>query len=514
LTSFPNQTKKVSEAEAELLRKYRTRPDLFMREVLGFNPWEKQVEIAYSVRNVRETFVPSCNGAGKTKIAAAIVLWWLLCMPNSKVLTTAPTWRQVSGLLWANIRQFVEQAPVALGLHALQTSINLGPNWFALGASTNDPSKLQGYHGNVLVIVDEACGLGEDKSPIWEAIQGNLTGNSDRLLAIGNPTDPATEFKRRCDRPMKGFRNVIPISVFMTPNLIAGREVIKGAPTSQWVEEQRLTYGEDSPFWKARILGEFPLDVNASLFPLAWLDRSFGYDEVDFGKIGEGIGAIGFDVGGSGADNNALCYRTGGKVWKVHGWQSIDTTTLVDELYENWVAKYMPDVVTIDAVGVGKPIYDSAKKRRTEGPWRGVRVRPFIAQGKPGRDDLYSNRKAEAYVNFRELLRKNQVDMSRVNPEMRTLIEKQANAIRYQMDTHGRWKIEDKRTMRSREGFSPDELEAVIMAFSVREAKISADAVADYDHSPATRDDIDEDYVPGGLHVAGFDYDMARYERV
>ncbi len=487
--------------ERKLLKIHIAHPEIFMRQRLNFFPWEKQIDIAYSVRDYKETMVKSCNGAGKTQVAAAIALWWLLTR-KSKVVTTAPTARQVEDLLWGAIGS-MSKAVEGLGIEALTTRINVDKEWYATGLSTNDPSRFQGYHGNVLVIVDEAAGVTE--GPIWEAIQGNLTGGGDRLLAIGNPTDPNTEFARRCKMPGKN-RNVITISAFDTPNVQQGREVIPGGITREWVEEQKENYGVGSPFWQARVMGEFPDQTDASLFPLAWLTRAFEYDPQRRGDVSEGTGQIGMDIGGSGADNNALAYRTGGKLHRVHGWQSIDTTDLVDDLYE-WIDQYMPDRVMIDAIGVGTPIYDYAKKKKREDyRWRSVKIRPFKSRPHDVMSP-YINDKAEAYVKLRNLLREGKVDWSNVDPQMRTAIEKQTNAIRYRMDAKGRWQIEDKRVMRAREGFSPDELEAVIYAYAGSEGKVSRGAVADVDYTPP------DDPLDNHDMLTSFEYDFGRYER-
>lgn len=482
-----------------------------MRDALGFNPWEKQVEIAYSVRDTKETFVQSCNGAGKTVLSAALCLWYGLTR-RSIVITTAPTFRQVKDLLWANIRAMVSRAKVPLGVEPLQTRIQLADDWYITGLSTNDPSKFQGYHGNVFIVVDEACGLsGPQADEIWRAIQGNLTGDGARLLAIGNPTDPTTEFRRRCEAPRRGSRNVIKISAFDTPNVKLGREVLKGGVTREWVEEQRATYGEDSPFWKARVLGEFPLEVDDSLYPIAWLERAFTYDAEEFGELANGEVHVGFDIAASGADKSALCVRDGGRVLQIHGWQAIDTTRLVDELYR-WVDRYNPNSVYIDAVGVGKPIYDEAKKRKRMDPrHRSLSVLPFYAQGNSSRPDLYVNRKAEAYLHLRELLRTGKIDLSAIGGDMRQELEKQASSIRYTIDPQGRWQIENKMTMRRRVGFSPDELEALIMAFyGGRKRRAHLDTTAAFAYVSAENESVDTDT---GDFVEAFEYDIDKYTK-
>jgi hypothetical protein len=45
--------------------------------------------------------------------------------------------------------------------------------------------RFQGFHGRLLIVVDEAPGV---KADIWEAIEGIRAGGDVRVLALGNPT--------------------------------------------------------------------------------------------------------------------------------------------------------------------------------------------------------------------------------------------------------------------------------------------------------------------------------------
>jgi phage terminase large subunit len=479
------EKRKLSLDEAKLIRIWMAKPEVFFKEVLGWKPWEKQIEVLQSIRDNKETYVQSCNAAGKSYLAAGLVIWWLMTR-RGKVITTAPTWRQVKDILWSKIGAMCAASPT-LGLKPLQASLEIGPDWYAKGISTVQPEKLQGYHGNVLVIVDEASGV--TNSAIWEALDGDLTDERhDRLLAIGNPNDPTGEFARRCksarEFPIKGVRNNIKISAFDTPNVRTGEHVIPHLISRQWVQQKAIDWGESSPMYIVRVLGEFPRVGGDSLFPLMWLDRAFEYStasviDPETGEYGPqempdlvtaagGMTAMGVDIGG-GADHNAFAVRTGLKLLKVYGWPEDDTSEIVSDgtpsIYQ-WVDDHGVQLINIDALGIGQPIYNYAKKhKKGNSRYRSLRIRPFIASHAPAQERYFANMKAEAYWNWRKLLETNRLDMSQITGDMRDLIEKQANAIKYKTNAKGQIQIEEKRIMKAREGFSPDELEAVIMAF-------------------------------------------------
>src|SRR5262249_60269345 len=66
-----------------------------------------------------------------------------------------------------------------------KTELRIGPGNYALGLSTNEGVRFQGFHGRVLIVVDEAPGV---KAEIWEAIEGIRAGGGVRVVALGNPT--------------------------------------------------------------------------------------------------------------------------------------------------------------------------------------------------------------------------------------------------------------------------------------------------------------------------------------
>lgn len=503
-------------SDAQRIGRWKKHPEIFLREILGTDPWEKQEEILHSVKNYKETFVQSANAVGKTHIAAAIVLWWLFTR-KGVIVTTAPTWRQVQDVLWQNVRSYVEGMKDVFGVQAHLTRIEVGPRHYATGLSTTEPSKFQGYHNpdGVLIVVDEACGV--ENEEIWGAIDGNLTSNRDRLLAIGNPTDPSGVFAKRCRSPVKGLRKVIKISAFDTPNLKAGKEVINGLVTKEWVDLRTAEWGVGSPLYQARIMGEFPKTGGDSLFPLAWLERAFNYDPtpppLGLGPLDGGFKAIGVDVAGSGNDNNALALRDGGKLLSLKGYPTIEPDDLVDDVFGIIEQRGVDvDKIVIDAVGIGWPIYRAMARKRNKMPLRyhDLSVTSFVAQAKPLNDRRFSNRKAEAYWNLRELLRTNKIDLFDIPQDAKNIIEKQASEIRYWPNGKGQIVIEEKKSLRARTGWSPDELEALIMAF-LGASKVRREAASDIDYTQG-----------GGLRhenaldvygVAEIEHDWDRYDR-
>src|SRR3990167_9654223 len=165
---------------------YRGDPLLFCREILGNDEhWEKQVDIMRSVAANKYTTVRSGHSTGKSYCVADIVLWYLYCFPESIVLTTAGTYRQVEKVLWAEIRSHYLKSKIPLGGQLLEMEIKLGPKWFALGFSSDAQDAFQGFHSpHILVIVDEASGVPDST---FEQIDSLMTNEGAKLLLVGNP---------------------------------------------------------------------------------------------------------------------------------------------------------------------------------------------------------------------------------------------------------------------------------------------------------------------------------------
>jgi reverse gyrase len=144
----------------QVMEFYQKNPVAFLREVLGVEPWSKQEQIIESVRDNSNTCVASGHGVGKTFISACATLWFLCTHYGARVITTAPTNRQVESILWAEIWNLYKNSVVPLGGRLLKTSLNLEEKWFALGLSTDDPDRFQGHHSaHLLLVMDEAPGI-------------------------------------------------------------------------------------------------------------------------------------------------------------------------------------------------------------------------------------------------------------------------------------------------------------------------------------------------------------------
>jgi len=441
----------------------RRDPVWFVENVLGNKPWKKQNEILEAVRDNKETAVASCHGIGKSWVSARAVLWISYCFKLSKVVTTAPTFPQVRDILWQEIKQAHESARYPLGGKPLETRLSLGPNWFATGRSTTDANRFQGAHsamGTILVVADEAAGV---EPEIWTGIDGILTSEDSHLLAIGNPTESSGQFYEMFKRP--GVCK-IRISAFDTPNFTAfgitledvrsgaWKEKITGplpAPyliTPGWVADKWEKWGEDSPLWISRVLGQFPESSTDALIRLSWIEAAQRREL----PPGEPC-LLGVDVARQGQNESVIVLRRG-PVARIHVTTHQEDTMQTAGRIIRALAETRAAEARIDAVGLGAGVYD----RLVEQGHPAVEMQSGQA---PMDSERFLNARAEWFWGLRERFEQGDIDLD----EDEELAAQLAN-LKFKFTSRGQIQIESKDDMKKRGLRSPDRADALMLAFA------------------------------------------------
>src|SRR5258708_21818681 len=75
--------------------------------------------------------------------------------------------------------------------------------------------RFQGWHGKILIVIDEAPGV---RPEIYEAIEGIRAGGDVRVLALANPTIASGPFYDAFSVNRDGW-SLFTIGAFDTPNL-------------------------------------------------------------------------------------------------------------------------------------------------------------------------------------------------------------------------------------------------------------------------------------------------------
>lgn len=434
---------------------YLVDPTGWIRKQLGIELWSKQREVAEAVRDHQHVCVQSCHSSGKSLEAAALVCWWLAVHPVGEAfaVTTAPTQPQVNAILWRYIRRLHRKA----GLPGRTT---LDAHWYmgademvAYGRKPADyvdtaeaMQAFQGIHARyVLVILDEACGI-----PKWlyDATDSLATNTHARVLAIGNPDDPASHFNEVC-KPGSGWFNMR-ISAFDTPNF-TGEEVSETVKeelvSPEWVEARKRRWGESSPLYQSKVLGLFPDVSEDTLIPPLWIRQA---QERDLSaRAVKKKGRFGVDVASTGSDLSAVYRDRGGMVR--HEWSGNEPDTMkFAGRVKNVMLADTPAVC--DVIGVGQGLYNRLREQ-------GLPAVPFNASERSSDPERFKNMRAEAYWSLREDFEEGRIDLDPDDDD----VAAQLGSIKWWTDSSGRIVIEPKKEQRRRLGVSPDFADAVMM---------------------------------------------------
>lgn len=389
--------------------------------------------------------------------------WWLDSHPPGEafVVTTAPTFPQVRAILWRYIRQVHRKA--GLPGRVNQTEWLIDDELVAYGRkpADHDESAFQGIHARrVLVVLDEACGIPES---LWTAADALTTNDGCRILAIGNPDNPATKFQRVC-QPTSGW-HVIGISAFDSPNL-TGEQVPADLAdlliSRGWVEEKAAEWGTDNPVYISKVLGQFPSQDPRSVVRLVDVDACrvppvTPHDDADLKPV-----ELGVDVGGGG-DLTVIRERRGVKAGRV--WTSrSDRPEELAPLVLTAIRATGATSVKIDSIGIGWGLVGELRNRAARREHSAQVIAVNVAE-KATDPKKYVNLRAQIWWEIgRQLSASRGWDLSGMDNADQTVAE--LLEPRWEQDTSGRIRVEPKDDIRERTGGrSPDHADALLLAF-------------------------------------------------
>ena len=289
--------------DSSAFTRYRDDPAGFLTDVLHAEVWSAQVEICESVRDHRLTLVMGANGTGKDFTAGGLALWWTYAR-NGLAIPSGPTDRQTTEIVMRReVRRHFTKArrlPGELYERALRVPGN--PTVGILAFTATNPDAFTGHHspGGVLVILTEAQGV---EPEIYESALALLTGEQDRMVVLCNPLRPSG---KAYDVSQTKHWHIIKIPAHQHPNVVEGREVIRGAVTREFVEQILREYGPDSPQYRSRVMAEWPLEDSEQLIKREWIDHAVEQWEEERQRGFQGTVTLALDVARQGPDRLCL----------------------------------------------------------------------------------------------------------------------------------------------------------------------------------------------------------------
>ena len=440
-----------------------------LRDKKGPEPWQEEELKALGV-HIRNNIIlqgmglelvpwksayASGHGVGKSAYVAWIIYFLMSTRKDTRGVVTASTQFQLEDKTWPELSKWHN---LALNRHWFEWSAT----GFAFAAYPDDKKKnykttaatvseqkteaFAGLHNEgktVFVVFDEASGV---PGKVWEVSEGALTDGEGFFFAFGNPTRPDGEFADCFDKhaPLYRTKHVDSREVSHT-NKEALRLIIQ-------------KYGEDSDEVKVRIRGLFPSQAFNGFISVeiarAAMERELEYIDRDAGLI------MAIDVARFGNDSSVIGFRRGRDARSIPSkkFKGLSITKLASIAMRE-ADTHRPDVIVIEATGVGAGLVDIMKDRG----YPVVEVHPGAAAEA---HELYINRRAEYWSILRDWLFEEGCIQD--SDELFT----QLTTILYTLDRHEqRVKLEPKEEMKKRGLPSPDDADMLALTFAVRVAR-------------------------------------------
>tara|TARA_Y100000310_G_scaffold205108_1_gene205419 strand:+ start:6744 stop:8150 length:1407 start_codon:yes stop_codon:yes gene_type:complete len=433
----------------KLMKRYHRDPVKFAREVIGMDPDDWQCELLEAVANpeIRRVTCRSGHGVGKSSAVAMAAIWHVLMRVPSKTVVTAPTSAQLFDACFAEMKNIAKRLKPPfddlLEIKSDRIELKSSPESTFISCRTSrqeQPEALAGVHSpSTLLLADESSGIPES---VFEAASGSMSGIHATTVLTGNPTRNTGFFYDTHNRLKENWYT-------MHVSCIDSKRV-----SDDFVNDMKNRYGEDSPAYHVRVLGNFPPSESDTVIPVALIDHAMKNDI----KVHEDTVSIwALDVARQGNDSSVLCKRQGPVIHPLTVWNNLDLMQLsgaVKAEYDAMSSSKKPVEIIVDSVGLGAGVLD--RLRELGLPARGLNVSERSMQ-----KETYINLRAELWFKCKAWLEGMDVKI----PHDDRLWAELA-APRYHFTSSGKIQVESKEAMKKRGINSPDRADAVCLSLA------------------------------------------------
>ncbi len=479
--------------------RYVNDPVGFAVDVLGVTPTDDQSRIARAfVVAPFKVKVRAGHNVGKTFLFAWLTLWWYYTRPESVVITTAPTERDVKDLLWTEVRLLHAGAKVKLPNDFIGPSapeMRSGPDHWAKGYTASKGESFQGRHrANMLFLFDEDDALESiyyDRTQMmfkagdghaWGSIGNPYSGNSpsaaeEQMSGVdGSPS--WNLFSLSClEHPnivaeLRGERPPVPnaVSLSQINGMVAEKcQPIHGhrKPTDFEWPPKSGNWHRPGPLFEAGVLGRRPTQgVNAVWSEPTWEAAIKPCGVTPESLVLNGVKPqIGVDVAVYGDDWTTIHSRIGA-ISLAHstanGWGPEETAGAIKEecrRLAGWMNAILvplghPEVtpeeilVAVELDGYGAGVLSHGRGWA----WSGV-----SASGSPMDKEQFRNVRSELWFTTRDKADTGGIDLSRLPRDVLLRLRQQLMQPTYELNGAGQKDVEPKKFTKKRLKRSPDD---------------------------------------------------------
>ena len=432
-------------AALEVRERYYGQPALFLEEMLGMELDEWQLELCGEFHEHDRFAIASGHSSGKSALTAGLIQYFLAVHPDPQVIVTANTQQQLREKTWRELAKWHQKSLVREWFQwtATQFALKECPEtWFA-SAVPNTPHSSESFAGAhekyMLLIFDEASAIDQ---AIWEVSEGATAtpGGYRKWLVFGNPTRNDGAFFQ-CFHAMRHRWRCKQLDT-------RGCKYADQKQIAQWAED----YGEDSDFFRVRVLGQFPERAERQFIGNAMVqaaqERKLNGESYAFSPV-----VMGVDVARFGGDQSVITLRQGLKVLRQEAFRGLRTTELASIVAQH-LDTHQPRIAAcfIDEGSMGAGVIDRLVQL-------GKSVTGVNFGEKAGDGGKYSNKRVEMWGRMRDWLQHGQI------PDDRELRD-DLTGPEYGYDRKERLLLEKKEDMRRRGLSSPDKGDSLAITFA------------------------------------------------
>jgi hypothetical protein len=441
---------------------------------------------------------------GKTFVAAVLASWWYDYYDPGVIITTAPTSEAVKSVFWIELRLLRARLPWKtpwVGPKA--PGIWHHPEHWAMGYTTSSGEAFQGRHReHMLFLFDESEGIEhtyfETTTTMFRPEPGNC------WLCIDNPltTESAAYLASQTVDRQTGLPawSVLSMSALDHPNITGEGPQIPGAVSPAMVDQWVTDYGCDlvkledrratdfdwrgkiyrpGPIAEARILGRRPSAGTYGIWSQALWQAALKPSDAHVVHCHR-LPQIGWDVAYMGDDYSAGHVQWAGvsQHHETHnGWSAVQAAQRLKELAyeyaEKWALANLPRQLgpieeVIDAY-VGKiPIFvDDVHGGGVTSLCQsfGLNAIATNAASTSRLPYLYPNKRSELWFCVADLANRGMISFSLLDSLTLARLRSQAMAPTWKPNTAGQRVVEEKLKTKDKIGRSPDDMDAVNLAF-------------------------------------------------
>ena len=450
----------VENMSAKVMRLWQMKPLVFMRDNFDvtLDAWQQDAVDLYT-HNQRLAMICS-KGPGKTMLLAMFGWHFFLTNKLPKMAALSISSKNLKANLWAELALWgsrsdlvtksatVKSERITLNGYEKMSFID-ARSYEKEADESNQATALAGLHAdNICFLIDEG---GEIPDAVIITADAALSGGEDsekkaRLLVAANPTRPSGLIFRAS----KG----ISAQPWATLHVSGAPDDPKRAKrvSRDWALSLKAEYGEESTYYRVNVLGLYPLTSDTQLLTEQEIDDSINRTVTE-DRLRPFRTVLGADIARGGADSTILAIRRGRKLLKIIPLSSsLDGTQVASQIIFHAKEFKVHKVIVDDTGGYGSSVIDCLKFQKN-----------FMVEGmnysRKARDERkYANIRSEAYIKMRDWVKSG----GKLINDHRLKQDLMAPTISFHQ---GRFKLEDKESIKKRLSRSPDRADALCQTF-------------------------------------------------